>query len=457
MPTKAAAILLFLSLPFAAGEAQAETLSVGGAGADHASIQAAVDAASEGATILVQAGRYAETVEIAKPLTLRAEGAVVVDAGRRGSAIVISADGVTVEGIEVRSGSSDGWDAGLLISGDGNTVVGVHATAANWGIVVLTASGNTIRGSEMSGNRHDGLVLAGAQDTVVEENTFSGNGRAGLWMEAERQDGTSVEATGNRVSGNTVFRNESFGIALNSGANDNEISGNSVHENGETPLGAGILLNCGPMRNLVSANEVAGNDTHGILLESAASLNRILGNEVSGSATGIGIYDSNANEVVDNVVRGSASYGIRLDDMTPLMGEPAGALYPTSTMNLLHHNDLSGNRVNAFDRSGLAWAPPGMPKEQLEMLKSAMLPNQWDDGTEGNHYDDFDEPGEGFVDENADNVGEVPHPIPGGIAIDRFPLAEAVRSNLVSETGAPAGAVAAAPQSSAAAPGACPV
>src|SRR5690606_15403981 len=67
MPAKAAAILLFL-LPFAAGAARAETLTVGAAGADYSSIQAAVDAAPEGATIIANPGRYAETVEIAKPL-----------------------------------------------------------------------------------------------------------------------------------------------------------------------------------------------------------------------------------------------------------------------------------------------------------------------------------------------------------------------------------------------------
>lgn len=40
----------------------------------------------------------------------------------------------------------------------------------------------------------------------------------------------------------------------------------------------------------------------------------------------------------------------------------------------------------------------------------------------GNHYDDFDEPAEGFRDGDGDGVGVLAHPIPGGGMIDHFPL-----------------------------------
>ena len=107
-----------------------------------------------------------------------------------------------------------------------------------------------------------------------------------------------------------------------------------------------------------------------------------------------------------------------------LPGFPGGC-HPVSAQNVLHHNNLTANRVNAFDRSGIAWVPPGaaaMPPQVLEAMRKALSPNLWDDGHNGNHYDDFDETREGFVDKNSDGIGEAAHAIPGGVAVDHFPL-----------------------------------
>jgi hypothetical protein len=50
------------------------------------------------------------------------------------------------------------------------------------------------------------------------------------------------------------------------------------------------------------------------------------------------------------------------------------------------------------------------------------VPNRWDSGSAGNRYSDFDEVPEGFTDVDADGISEVPHPIPGGLAVDNHPL-----------------------------------
>ncbi len=50
----------------------------GGAGVDHTTIQAAVDAASAGDTIEVRSGTHDENVDVGKRLTLIGEGADVV-------------------------------------------------------------------------------------------------------------------------------------------------------------------------------------------------------------------------------------------------------------------------------------------------------------------------------------------------------------------------------------------
>ncbi len=83
---------LLLVLASCAGAwSQGATLTVGGAGAGFTTIQAAVDHASEGDTIVVHAGTYREHVTIERPLALQADGNVVVDAGKKGSAVTLPA------------------------------------------------------------------------------------------------------------------------------------------------------------------------------------------------------------------------------------------------------------------------------------------------------------------------------------------------------------------------------
>ena len=61
-------------------------------------IQDAIDNASAGDTILVYSGTYYENVNVTKQLILRGIGNPVVDAGGSGSAITLSANGITLEG-----------------------------------------------------------------------------------------------------------------------------------------------------------------------------------------------------------------------------------------------------------------------------------------------------------------------------------------------------------------------
>lgn len=406
-------------------------LTVGSSNANFPSIQAAINAAAEGTSIAVQGGTYREHVQVNKRLTLEAKGPVIVDAGRQGSAITLASSGITLTGFEVRNAGSAEHEAGLLVLGDGNNISHIRATANNSGIVVLRGRNNTISDSDISGNRHDGIVLIGATANTVTHNNIASNGRAGVWIQAEHLRSTIQESTENRILANRTHDNRSFGIALHTGANRNEVSDNEVTSNGSTNVDSGILINCGPTGNVVQRNKLSANQKTGIMVIVGSFANRLLDNDMTGSATGIGVYASNGNQFVSNRVSGSASYGIHLDNLDPMSGGGAnlpgfpGGTHPVSAQNLLHHNNLTSNRVNAFDRSGKAWEPPGagaLSPEIRESMRKALSPNLWDDGHNGNHYDDFDEAREGFVDKNNDSIGEAPRAIPGGVAVDHFPL-----------------------------------
>jgi hypothetical protein len=169
-------------------------------------------------------------------------------------------------------------------------------------------------------------------------------------------------------------------------------------------------------------------------------------NRLEGNQSGLWVIFGEDNVIRSNRISDNSEYGILVDNwrMTLML------LPPGATRNLFVRNTMTGNRVNAFDRSGytpsleeveaLIDLTP-MTHEQLETLQSdpgyrrqlaqeglsRYQPgaNRWDDGALGNHCDDFDEAAEGFRDADGDGVGEAAHPIPGGGMVDRFPLTEA--------------------------------
>src|SRR5660398_39633 len=82
-----------------AGSAGASTLTVNASGgANYTRIQDAIDNASDGDTILVYSGTYYENVNVNRQLILRGIGMPVVNASGSGSAITLSADGITLMG-----------------------------------------------------------------------------------------------------------------------------------------------------------------------------------------------------------------------------------------------------------------------------------------------------------------------------------------------------------------------
>jgi parallel beta-helix repeat protein len=241
--------------------------------ADFTRIQAAVDAASPGDTILVCAGTYHERVSITKnDLTLRGKGPttdVIVDADLIGNGLRINgASGVTIEGFTVR----EGHDNDIFLTG---------------------ANGNAIRGNILTAAVHDPIELFNSDDNLVEHNLSIDN-------LAANSCGINLTAGSDRnvIRHNTVVNNE-FGIQINA-SNDNVIfqneainnrgngirniggssgtviEGNRVFENGLNPgansigTNAGIRLGTG-VGLIVARNHAFGNATVDIRQETATA------------------------------------------------------------------------------------------------------------------------------------------------------------------------------------------
>jgi parallel beta-helix repeat protein len=177
--------------------------------------------------------------------------------------------GVTVNGTgfsnntqgNVISGNSGGISLLSVNANGGNTVQGnrIGTTAdgngalANNGFGVSISAGqfHTISGNLIANSRNNGLIIGSStHDNIITTNTFTGNRLAGI----------SLGGDANRVSGNTITNSQTLpppsdattgqGINVTTSASFNEISSNSIHDNG----GEGILIS-----GLAASIHVLGN------------------------------------------------------------------------------------------------------------------------------------------------------------------------------------------------------
>ncbi len=194
-------------------------LLVGGGG--FATIQAAVDAASAGDTIVVLPGTYNELVTIDKSLTILGQGdgsdpatsTIVVGGGKTGPGngsgriFSVNADDVTLSGMRIQDG-----DRGVELGNGFSNFNLTDSTIINTDIGLRTASfvqfdGITITDSTLDGNDY-GIYFANdnngsqIQNVTVTDSEFLNNLHAALYAETlETGNFTNITATDN-ASGN---------------------------------------------------------------------------------------------------------------------------------------------------------------------------------------------------------------------------------------------------------------
>lgn len=267
-------------------------------------IQAAVDAAQEGATILVAPGVYKESVHVrTRGLTIRGaqRSSVIIDGEvKRTNGIVVTAPDVSVQNLTVRNHTLNGVlvtglseNGGMGRGSNGYTKLDTQKFPPLQGFRVsyVTASNNALYG----------IYAFDAQHGVIEQSYASGSADSGFYVGqckpcdivvrgnvAERNavgyEGTNASGRmyvlGNRFSGNRV------GMTSNSDyqeafvpQEDATFVGNLVSDNSEAlspaqadgafGLGVGIA---GGTKNLLSRNLITGNPGSGVALGSSEDL-----------------------------------------------------------------------------------------------------------------------------------------------------------------------------------------
>jgi len=150
------ALVIIVSAVLLEGSSEAVTIQV----TTGQSIQAAIDTANPGDIIEIDSGTYHVNVDIVKTLVLRGIGDPVIDAGYRGSAITLSADGIVIEG--------------LILTGSSASCAGIDVTNAS--------RDNLINGNTITGNRGDGIDLWASVNNSISGNTINNNDKNGIGL-----------------------------------------------------------------------------------------------------------------------------------------------------------------------------------------------------------------------------------------------------------------------------------
>ena len=301
-------------------------------------LQARLDAAAAGATIVVEAGTYTGDILIDRPVRLAGRGRPLLRGSGSGSVVRVRAADVTLEGFDIdgRGGGDLGRDtSGIHVAAPRATIRDCRITNALFGIYLREADGSIVEGCSIHGipgrepgekgsgihvwntrgfrlernlvtDARDGIYVQSSpygtiirnvardlryglhymysDDNVFEDNTFE-NGAAGAAVMYSRR----IAFRRNRFLRNRGFA--SVGLLLKA-CDDVTAESNLVADNAR-----GIFLE-GSYRNVFRGNIVAESDMAIVLYDSCGG-NRFEGNSFVGNMTPLFLVGKRTDTLFD--------------------------------------------------------------------------------------------------------------------------------------------------------------
>ncbi len=247
-PWALVSILLFSLFLGLVTHASANELAVGTG--QYTTIQAAVNAAQPGDTVLIPPGTYSENVLVNKPLIIKSSAGaattIVKAAVPSNDVFLLSGSGMRVEGLTLTGGR-----AGVEFSGASqSSVTDIIAHDNVYAVLIEHAANNKVSASNLSNNGY-GIYLDGSSGNTFSGNVAtyeSGNGNAlgdGIYMR---------ESNSNAIVQNVLSNNHVYGISLLSSSN-NVLSNNSINANEEFA----VRLRDNSNNNTFTFNTFSGN------------------------------------------------------------------------------------------------------------------------------------------------------------------------------------------------------
>ncbi len=332
---------------------------------NYPSFQALVDAAKEGSILTPPAGIYAGPVVVDKPLVIDGKNGVTIDAGGKGTVILLDTDGATVQNLRLTNSgeSANDIDSGVQVRGNYNVI-----------------KDNVIDDCLF------GVDLQQSKNNIVKRNTISSKDKFSLG-----QKGDSVRlwySFNNKITDNITFNVRDMVVWYSA---DNEFKRNT------------------------------GRDSRYSLHFMYSRYNLVEGNKYYNNAVGIFLMYSDGVVVRDNFIAhasGPTGLGIGFKETSDLVIENNRILY-CSTGFYIDVSPFQPDTTNYFKDNLVAYNGIGI-RFLNDWIGSDFKHNQFAGNLtqivvsggktanrnvwEGNYWSDY----EGF-DRNKDNEGDTPY------------------------------------------------
>jgi nitrous oxidase accessory protein len=325
-----------------------------------------VDAAPAGSVLKPPPGQYAGPVTVTKPLTIDGGGKVTIDAGDRGTVLILKTNGATLRGVHLTgSGDShDTEDSCLDVRGNHNTIENLTIDNCLFGIDLKQSDdnvvrGNTVRSKPLSlGLRGDGIRLWYSRGNLIEENQVVDSRDVVAWY------------SHNNIFRNNIGKRSRYSLHFMYASN-NVVEGNRFYDNT-----VGVYL---------------------MYTEGAVVRNNVFSHATGAAGMAIGFKDSSNTMVEGNTIIYCA-IGIG-SDTSPF--QPGSKIIIRNNriayngIGIFFSSELGGNEILGNDFEGnLSHVVYGAPNG------AATKHNYWN----GNYWDDY----QGF-DRNHPGVGDTPY------------------------------------------------
>lgn len=281
---------------------------------DQPTIQAGINAAVNGDTVLVAPGTYNEAITIgSKDIVVKSSGGsgvTFIDAHRTNRVVTLTGSmgrSTRLEGFTIRNGNG-----GILVNGPSATIVN-NVITTNVGLTGIgmdiefssplvisnTITGNFVSGG--SGGRGGGIYVGGAASAEIVHNFISNNGQGGVALFAA---GTPILRE-NIITGNTNANGTWGGISLANFA-DALIINNVVTKNRGN--GIEVLVPSGNRGPYIINNTIVDNQGNGILSDGFDKASLIANNIMVTFSNFAALYIGNFNDTNQPIIKNNDFY-----------------------------------------------------------------------------------------------------------------------------------------------------
>lgn len=330
------------------------------------SLQERIDAAEDGAMIVLEPGLHAGPITITRPVVIDGRGEAAIDGGGAGTVVSIESNGVTLKDLTIQNSGRlhNKLDAGLRVEGDYNLVRDVQIVDCLFGMDITQSDRNVFRRIYVT-SKSMPLELRGDSVRVW----YSNHNRFEELHIAHSRDFVIWYSEGNIVERSRIEHGR-YGIHFM------YAKGNAVLNNKITDSVVGVFM--------MYADDITLRDNQILRAWGAAGM-------------GIGFKETSGAVVEDNLILGNA-VGIYIDP-SPWDPDKTNEFHRNHVayngIGVQFHTDWQGN--NFSDNNFLS----NFTQVSVRGRGTALR-----EGWHGNHWDDY-----AGLDRDGDGVGDTPYEI----------------------------------------------